>query len=235
MGQIYLVRHGQASFGAADYDQLSELGLAQSRALGAWFNELRLPFSHVVSGELKRQRQTAQACMAMLAEDLQPSGPWQDDPAFNEYDHREVLVRQRPEFADPAAVERFLVHSSNPRAAFQDVFAAAMSRWMSGRHDGEYSETWLQFRARCVDGLRRLTERPGRAQSMIVFTSGGVIATLCQHVLGMGDRETARLNWGLVNCGVTRLLFQPGQVSLNYLNNHAHLERLGQAHAVTYR
>jgi broad specificity phosphatase PhoE len=31
MGQIYLVRHGQASFGSANYDQLSELGHEQAR------------------------------------------------------------------------------------------------------------------------------------------------------------------------------------------------------------
>lgn len=235
MGQIYLVRHGQASFGAADYDQLSELGMAQSRALGAWFQELGQAFTHVASGDMKRQRQTAEACMGMLPPALQPAGSWQIDPDFNEYDHREVLVRQRPEFEDPAAVERFLAASANPRAAFQDVFAAAMSRWMSGRHDGDYRESWPQFRARCIGALQRLAERPGRAQTVIVFTSGGVIATLCQHLLGMGERETARLNWGLVNAGVTRLLFQPGQITLNTLNNHAHLERLGQVSTITYR
>lgn len=235
MGQIYLVRHGQASFGAADYDQLSELGMAQSRALGAWFNDLRQPFSLVVTGDMKRQRQTAEACMAMLPVHLQPSQQWQADVDFNEYDHHEVLVRQRPDFADSAAVTRFLADSAHPRAAFQEVFAAAMARWMSGEYDTEYRETWPQFRARCIAALQRLIEGQERSKAIIVFTSGGVIATLCQHLLGMGERETARLSWGLVNCGVTRLLFQPGVVSLNYLNNHAHLERLGQAHAVTYR
>ena len=38
MGMLYLVRHGQASFGAADYDQLSELGARQCEALGRWFH-----------------------------------------------------------------------------------------------------------------------------------------------------------------------------------------------------
>jgi broad specificity phosphatase PhoE len=37
MGNLYLVRHGQASFGAADYDQLSELGQRQSVRLGEYF------------------------------------------------------------------------------------------------------------------------------------------------------------------------------------------------------
>ena len=39
MGSLYLVRHGQASFGAADYDQLSAKGHAQCRHLGAYWRE----------------------------------------------------------------------------------------------------------------------------------------------------------------------------------------------------
>ena len=34
MSELYLVRHAQASFGAANYDQLSDLGHQQSRWLG---------------------------------------------------------------------------------------------------------------------------------------------------------------------------------------------------------
>jgi broad specificity phosphatase PhoE len=36
MGTLYLVRHGQASFGADDYDQLSALGRRQSVRLGEY-------------------------------------------------------------------------------------------------------------------------------------------------------------------------------------------------------
>ena len=34
MSLVYLVRHAQASFGARDYDRLSELGRQQARWLG---------------------------------------------------------------------------------------------------------------------------------------------------------------------------------------------------------
>jgi len=36
MGTLYLVRHGQASYGAADYDQLSPRGALQARRLGSF-------------------------------------------------------------------------------------------------------------------------------------------------------------------------------------------------------
>ncbi|HJV74342.1 MAG TPA: phosphoglycerate mutase family protein, partial [Noviherbaspirillum sp.] len=58
MGQIYLVRHGQASFGSANYDQLSELGLEQARLLGEWFANSRQQFHRVVTGDMRRHRQT---------------------------------------------------------------------------------------------------------------------------------------------------------------------------------
>ncbi|HVL75029.1 MAG TPA: histidine phosphatase family protein [Noviherbaspirillum sp.] len=232
MGQIYLIRHGQASFGSADYDALSALGEEQARLLGRWFAHAGQRFSCVLSGDLKRQRQTAALCMETLYGSDVPV--CEVDGGFNEYDHHEVLVRQRPEFADPNEVRRFLAASANPRAAFQDVFAAAMSRWMSGRHNAEYGETWPQFSARCVAAVERLFER-GRGQTIAVFTSGGTISAICQRVLGMSDAHTARLSWGLVNSGVTRLLYQPGQLSLSYLNSYAHLEWQGRADALTWR
>ena len=42
-GTLYLVRHGQASFGADDYDQLSDLGHKQSVRLGEYFAQERHP------------------------------------------------------------------------------------------------------------------------------------------------------------------------------------------------
>ena len=58
MGTLYLVRHGQASFGAADYDQLSELGTRQCRALGEWFAARGIGFEAVLRGTLCRHVQS---------------------------------------------------------------------------------------------------------------------------------------------------------------------------------
>jgi len=235
MGQIYLVRHGQASFGSADYDQLSPLGSEQARLLGEWFANSHQTFHRVVTGNLRRHRQTADACIGALPKAQRVDTDWLTDPDFNEYDHHEVLTRHRPEFEDPEQVKRFLASSPNARFAFQDVFQAAMSRWMSGRYDADYREPWPLFRQRCTGALRRLVDDAGKSQNIIVFTSGGTIATICQHLLGLQDRQTAELNWSLANCGITKLLYRPGVVTLSYLNNYAHLEWLGQPNSVTYR
>src|SRR5215471_3539232 len=89
MGQIYLVRHGQASFGAADYDQLSELGVEQARVLGKWFAQCGTQFSRAITGNLKRHKQTAAACLS----ELDASPPVTAIGDFDEYDHDDVLTR----------------------------------------------------------------------------------------------------------------------------------------------
>ena len=58
MGTLYLVRHGQASFGEADYDRLSELGHKQSRRLGEYFAAKGITFDAVVTGTLRRHAET---------------------------------------------------------------------------------------------------------------------------------------------------------------------------------
>ena len=58
MGTLYLVRHGQASFGADDYDVLSPLGHQQSRRLGEYFKQKGVHFEAALTGTLNRQVQT---------------------------------------------------------------------------------------------------------------------------------------------------------------------------------
>jgi broad specificity phosphatase PhoE len=234
MGQIYLVRHGQASFGAADYDQLSALGAEQSRILGAWFGQCGIRFDRVVVGGLKRHRQTAEACLGAM-QDVPPPESWIEDAGLEEYDHIEMLHRSRPELAEREAMARFLAASGNPRQAFQQLFEEAMARWMTGRHDPEYRESWPVFRSRCVGALQRVLADAGRAQRAVVFTSGGPIAAITQELLGLSDERTAQLNWTLVNSAVTKLLHNAERVTLSYLNAHAHLEQTGRTQTITYR
>lgn len=234
MGNIYLVRHGQASFGSADYDRLSTLGVEQARLLGQWFANCRQGFDRVVTGGMKRHRQTADACLAELPKSALLETEWQTDAGFAEYDHHQVLVRQRPDFDDPAVIRAFFMSPDQGPRAFQLIFQDAMARWMSGVHDADYDESWPQFRQRCVAALERVAASAGAGQSTIVFTSGGTISTLCQHVLGLPDRQTAELNFSMVNGAVTKLVYAPGKFGLSYLNNFAHLEWLGEANAITY-
>ncbi|HUR41946.1 MAG TPA: histidine phosphatase family protein [Verrucomicrobiae bacterium] len=235
MGQIYLVRHGQASFGAADYDNLSERGVDQSRRLGEWFKTCGVTFNGVVTGGLRRHKQTADACLAALP-GSPAVGQWRTDPGFDEYNHVEVLAKHTPKHLDPIAAKDQLKAQDNPRKTFQKMFAQAMDRWMSGRFDSDYVESWPAFRARCVAALRRAVASAGGSQAVAVFTSGGAIAAICQELLEFPNAKAADLNFSIVNSAVTKLLYNAeGRVSLSYLNNFAHLEQSGPGDHITYR
>jgi broad specificity phosphatase PhoE len=225
MGTIHLVRHGQASFGSADYDRLSDLGLRQSALLGEWLARIGQPADRVVCGTLRRHRQTAEACLTAWGAPPEIA----EDVGFNEFDHRDILARARPDLAEDGALAR-LVAGPDGRRAFQQAFAAAVERWMAGGHDGEYAEPWPTFRARCVAALGRVVSAGG---DVWVFTSGGPIAALVQHVLGLSDARMLELNWGIANAGITRLV--QGGRRLGGFNNVAHLEAAGGGALITYR
>ena len=231
MGEIYLVRHGQASFGAADYDQLSPLGVEQSRCLGAWLTASGLHFDRIATGTLRRHRQTADECFAAHT----CRGPRTEDTGLNEYDHREMLARYDSRLSTPEAVRQLIDAQPNPRRAFQELFAAAFARWVAGAHDGEYTESFAAFRARVVGALGRLVAAAARSERLIVFTSGGPIAVIAQSLLGLADERVAALNFSLANAALTTVFFGTSGLRLGTLNAFQHLQQPGERTLVTYR
>jgi broad specificity phosphatase PhoE len=237
MGQILLVRHGQASFGAADYDNLSEIGREQSRLLGEWFERCGQRVDQVWMGSLRRHRQTAAACLAAMNGDVPASGQWCVDAGLDEFDHKEVMARFQPEQPDVASSAGATGKLPDPKREFQEMFALATAHWMAAAHDAQYREPWPAFHKRCTDAIGRLAAVAPVSGNILVFTSGGTIAAICRHLLGLSDEQTARVNWTLVNSGITRVLYQrpSSRMTLTTLNSYPHLECTGRRELVTHR
>lgn len=237
MGSIYLIRHGQASFGAKNYDVLSPLGFRQAAALGDYFNELDLRFDRCISGELKRQQDTAQATLEQLEN---RSGILQPEveilPAFNEFLADEVIRAHMDDLLriEPDAL-RILHNAANHRAEFQRLFSHVIQRWVSGEHEKEGLESWQGFIERVEGGLNRLLEQAGPKDRIAVFTSGGTITALLQLILGMQSIKAFELNWQIVNTSLSQLKFREKEVSLASFNNHVHLELLKNPELITWR
>ncbi len=239
MSYIYLIRHGQASFDADDYDQLSSLGEEQSRKLGEWLSRTKQTLDHVVIGGNRRHRQTAQHCLQIVgatqASILEQD--WLVDQGFNEFMHEEVLLRHSPEFDHFSDLKKSIAQQSDPRRAFHALFSAAMTRWTSGEFD-DYSESWIAFQERCRIALRKVIElHEGTEQNknIGIFTSGGTISVLLQPILGINDQHIFELNASLLNTGVTRLKVNTQQIRLRDLNSTAHLELDGRPELLSYR
>jgi broad specificity phosphatase PhoE len=221
MGVVLLVRHGQASFGADDYDVLSETGVEQSGFLGRALVAQGIAPQAVVHGAMKRQRDTATA----MAE----AGGWavtpELDEGWNEFDHVAVVARGLDETGRAQL---------DDRRAFQRLFEEATSRWSGGEHDEEYDETWPAFLARTSEALGRAFAREGVT---VVVSSGGPIAAVCASLVDPVAEPAAvprlwnAFNTVTANASVTRILEGSTGRRLLSFNEHSHLPR----QLVTYR
>jgi broad specificity phosphatase PhoE len=219
MGAILLVRHGQASFGAADYDVLSEVGHRQAELVAERLG--RLEVARVVTGAMVRQRDTA----APLADRLGVAPV--EDARFDEYDHVELVRRA----TDDPGTDLSDVADADPRRAFQAVLERAIERWTAGRHD-DYHESHRAFRSRVRDAVAELTS--DASGTSVVVTSGGVIAAVCADALGLDAAGWGRLNTVIVNSSITKLVVGRRGTTLVTVNDHAHLEG-HDATLLTYR
>ncbi|MDX1804756.1 MAG: histidine phosphatase family protein [Alcanivorax sp.] len=225
MPVIYLIRHGQASFGKADYDQLSEAGWEQSRILGRALQNQQLGLPRAICGTMRRHRETAEAALGELG----LPRDWHTDTGFNEYNHEALLAVDWPLASDRAALAQWLSQQDNPRKVFQARFEQALRRWQRG--DGDYPESWPAFRERVLASTYSLGNTLSSGDSALVFTSGGAISVIIQHLLGLDDEALITFNRNLINTSITRLLVNAGRLRLASLNEHLHLP----GDQVTYR
>ena len=223
MGAIYLLRHGQASFGSANYDQLSAIGQAQAKALGEALRARGVTPDHVVCGGMQRHIDTARGALAAWGADVAET-PWVTHLGVNEFDHENVIEVAEPRYADKALMMADMAATGDPRRAFQKFFQDAVGRWVGGHHDDEYNEAWSRFKLRCVAALDDIVRAAPPKGTTLVFTSGGVVSVICAHMLGLHDSQAFTINWTLANAGITKVLAGRDGLHLVSVNEHAHLE-----------
>ncbi len=223
-----MVRHGQASFGKEDYDHLSPKGFSQSARLSEHFSQISP--THLYRGAMLRHEQTGQAYIESARQQL----AMHCDSGFDEFDHMNVLHCYKPAWQDHTQMAADIADQLHPARYFQQQFTLAVQRWIAGKHDDDYVETWSAFKVRVETAfLDLVAELPGGSH-VIIFTSGGPIAVICGHLLGLGVEQIFGLNENIANTGVTRILSSKNKLSINYFNNYSHLLSGGKQ-LVTYR
>ena len=236
MGSIYLIRHGQASFGADDYDVLSPTGIRQAEILGQHLAELGISFDRCLSGDLRRQQHTANSALEQYAAVGLPVPTLEIDSAFNEFDADAVIRALLPAMLDdePEALD-ILRNAAQNRAEFQRIFALIIERWLAGTYDTPGLESWLGFVERVQAGLQRILESADNHQKIAVFTSGGTITALLHLITQMPAKQAFELNWQIVNTSLHHLKFRGREVALASFNSHAHLQLLKAPELITFR
>ncbi|MEM1112399.1 MAG: histidine phosphatase family protein [Pseudomonadota bacterium] len=235
MATIYLIRHGQASFGSDNYDKLSELGCRQAQILGEYLSSIGVQLDAAYCGELQRQRKTAKLALASQSKALEPG----IDVRFNEVrndEQVEALLSQAIE-RDPALGE--VVESGlNSSKAYQKVIEGVFTLWTSPGFEHPGIQSWQDYSSGVIAALRGVMAEQGSGKVSAIFTSGGTIATAVAHVLGVAPELTYRFYEPVINCSITELFYSGDKISLSYFNDHSYLRLKGLdsgEELVTYR
>ena len=221
MGTLYLVRHGQASFGAADYDQLSELGQRQCHALGEWLRGRGIAFEAVLRGTLRRHQQS----LAALAEGhgaLPEALAW---PGLNEYDSEALIRAVHPHPLEvPRTPEAY-------RAHFR-LLRQGLEAWIAGRSAPQGMPSHAAFVAGVVAALDHV--RTQCSGDVLLVSSGGPIAPPVAPVLGTPADTMIDLNMRIRNSALTEFAYTPRRHMLFSYNHLPHLDAPERRDWVTY-
>jgi len=236
MSELIFVRHGQASFGAASYDALSDLGFEQVRELARHWQTTGDSFDHICSGTLQRQRETAGELLHLVKGE--PDAPEQH-ASLNEYSGDPLIRIYLRDHAKADGLELPEEWPIKDRKLFQSVLEAATPCWINDELEAQEAdqefEPWQEFKQRVHSVVDDIMSRHQQGSRVIVSTSGGVIATALQRVLDYPDDKVIATNWMVHNSSVTKIRYGGGRASMTQFNCLPHLERQGMQHLVTYR
>lgn len=227
MAELYLVRHGQASFGAENYDALSPTGLTQSSWLGEYFAQANVRFDRVVIGTMQRHRQTADAILAAMGG---PPVELAHDAGLNEYDFEALFAALDEEGLPPGSSAG--LSATRSKKDFYKGLRHVLQLWADDRLPGRVPETWQQFQTR-VQRARVDIQRAG-GRRVLVVSSGGPIAVTAQQVLQAPAATAIALNMQVRNSSVCHYVFNDEAMSLVSFNSVPHLERAERHEFVTY-
>lgn len=222
MAELLFVRHGQASFGAANYDELSPLGRRQAQLLGDWLaSHDAHDFDAVVHGTLVRHRDTFAGIRDAYGRAGRALPAGQVLPGLDEFDHRAVFgAFAQHHAAHPAVVAAEGGRSHDVRAMARFLREALLA-WTRGALDAHVPEPWPAFRARVRAAAEALAG--AGAQRMLVVTSGGVMSQLAQQALRAPDEAAVELNLGVRNSALAEFRVGEGALVLSSWNALPHL------------
>ena len=222
MGTLYLVRHGQASFGADDYDQLSATGYQQAVRLGQFWRERGQRFDAVITGTLRRHVQTLDG----IVEGLGAAPEALRLPGLNEYDSHALIQAIHPQpLGKPDTPELYRQHFR--------ILCDALAQWMAGVISPHGMPSWNEFSAGVRSALDHVRHHyPG--QNVLLVSSGGPISTAVGEVLGTAPEVTIALNMRIRNSAVTEFSFSPKRLMLQTFNTLPHLNEVEHAPLITH-
>jgi broad specificity phosphatase PhoE len=227
MTDIYLVRHGQASFGKANYDKLSELGAQQAHWLGDYFKHRDVTFDAVFMGDMVRHQETKEGIAAGIASDSHKLPEAIVNSGLNEFNFQAVAKAYLHRFPDEKVPE------GASSSEYYRLLKKAMLAWsQDALEHAHLDETWKAFEQRVINVLGELQQLD--AKRILVVSSGGAIAMMLKQILGYSDAKVVDMNLQIRNASFSQCFANPRGIHLNNFNSVPHLDVIDRLHAITY-
>ena len=230
MSKLFFFRHAQASYGAANYDQLSVKGEKQSAILGEYLVEKKYHFDKIFVGPLERQKHTFQ----IVADIYKKNNKTLPSPVFIEglREHRGPGAMRKclPELlkTNPQIKQWYAEIEENPKLMKRNsllTFQYFMDEWSLGNIVVPDVQSWAEFRSAVRGGLETILENTGKGETIAAFTSGGTISAITAEALKIQDEQTvSNMNFSVRNTSFTSFLFSKNLFNLLSFNELPHLE-----------
>lgn len=217
---MHFVRHGQASFGASDYDNLSDIGHAQARALGRSFVVRGAQFDACFIGAQRRHRQTFDGIAEALKTDKEPIVL----EGLNEFDFAGLLEARFAGQPSPADMH-------TDRKVHFRLLREVVLDWQRDEIDTP-PERFSDFYARVTEAVTTI-ESYG-AKSAIAVSSGGPIGLMSALSAGAPPKQMVQMQLQTRNCGVTKILLTKGRRWLHGFNETPFLTAENTEQFLTY-
>ena len=220
---LTLIRHGQAGSRLA-YDDLSDVGRRQARALGEWLRETGVRLDAIFVGGLERQKKTA---LEMIASRDGASPELVVDPRWSEFDLDAVYEGIAPMLAQEdegfrSEYEQLQVEMKDPASsahrAWRSCDVTVVRAWIDNKFEFA-GESFAAFGARVRDALGAMP----RDEHVAVVTSATPIALCISFALDLAPRRVMQLAGSVRNTAFTEMTLRPDGARLVSFNNVPHL------------
>ena len=228
MSKIYFFRHAQASFGADNYDALSQKGIEQSIKLGKYLADKKFKFDKVFVGPLQRQQHT----FDIVKDVFEKNAMSMPEPilvdGLKEHVGHVALEKILPQLETISPFkERIAKMKENPKRARANrllLFQDFMNEWVEGKIEVEGVVAWKEFRENVREGLHTILESTDSGETNAAFTSGGTISSITAEALKItAEKVVASLNFSIRNTSYSSFFYSKGRFNLLSLNEIPHL------------
>lgn len=236
-----LIRHGQASFGAVDYDVLSEIGARQAHALGRHWADTGQKIDALYTGPRRRHWGTSRHLLAgARSRDIDYPEPL-ELPGLDEYPAFELLAHWQPILAaEDVDFQAILApradvgeRAGERKRRMEKAFHYIVDKWARGELDTGDLESFAHFQSRVRGAIGHIAEQQGRGRTVAAVTSGGPICMALHWALSLQADVAIRQSWVIRNASVSEFRYRDGRaISLFGFNNQAHLH---EPELITYR